>query len=104
MNAGPDMFSPLPASTSLFESVSALRIHDQLLYHRSAGTNVERSTLPQNPEIVLSSQTRAALERRGHGFIETDYLGAVQAVGVDLETSSLTVVRDIHKQGMPAGY
>ena len=88
----------------LFESVSAPRIHDQLLYHGSAGTNVERSVLPQGPDIVLSNRTCAALERRGHYLIETDYLGAVQAVGVDLETGSLTAVSDIRKQGMPAGY
>jgi hypothetical protein len=53
---------------------------------------------------MLSSQMRAALERRGHGLIDTDYLGAVQVVGVDLETSSLTAVRDFRKQGMSAGY
>jgi gamma-glutamyltranspeptidase len=88
----------------LFESVSAPHIHYQLLYHGSAGTNVERSTLPQGPVIVLSGRTRAALERRGHDLIETDYLGAVQAVGVDLETGSLTAVSDVRKQGMPAGY
>ena len=88
----------------LFDSVSAPRIHDQLLYHRSAGTNVEQSALPQGPDIVLSNRTCATLERRGHYLIETDYLGAVQAVGVDLETGSLTAVSDIRKQGMPAGY
>ncbi len=83
----------------LFESVSAPRIHDQLLYQGSAGMNVEPSTLLQGPDIVLSSQTCTALERRGHDLIETNYLGAVQAVEVDLETSSLT-----GKQGTPAGY
>jgi gamma-glutamyltranspeptidase len=88
----------------LFESVSVRCIHDQLLYPGSAGTNIERSALPQNPDIVLSNRTRAALERRGPYLIETDYLGAVQAVGVDLETGSLTAVSDIRKQGMPAGY
>jgi hypothetical protein len=54
----------------LFESVSAPRIHDQLLYQGSAGMNVKRSTLPQGPDIVLLSRTRAALERRGHNLIE----------------------------------
>jgi len=73
----------------LFESVSAPRIHDQLLYHGSAGTNVEQRALPQGPDIVLSNRTCATLERRGHYLIETDYLGAVRAVGVDLETGSL---------------
>jgi hypothetical protein len=79
-------------------------MRNQLLYHGSAGTNVKQSTLPQGPDIVLSSQTGTLLERRGHNLIETNYLGAVQAVGVDLEISSLTTVRDICKQGMPAGY
>ena len=88
----------------LFESVSVQRIHDQLLYPGSADTNVERSALPQDPDIVLSNRTRAALERRGPCLIETDYLEAVQAVGVDLETGSLTAVSYIRKQGMPAGY
>lgn len=88
----------------LFEAVSAPRIHDQLLYHGAAGTNVERCTLLQGPDIVLSNRTRAALEKRGHELIETDYLGAVQAVAVDLENGSLTAVSDIRKQGMPAGY
>jgi gamma-glutamyltranspeptidase len=88
----------------LFESVSAPRIHDQLLYHGAVGTNVERCTLLQGPDIVLSSRTHTALERRGHELIETDYLGAVQAVAVDLENGSLTAVSDIRKQGMPAGY
>ena len=73
----------------LFESVSAPRIHDQLLYHGSAGTNVEQSALPQGPDIVLSNRTWATLVRKLHYLIGTDYLGAVQAVGVDLETGSL---------------
>ena len=51
-----------------------------------------------------SNRTYAALERRGHYLIKTDYLGAVQAVGVNLETGSLTAVSNIRKQGMPAGY
>ena len=76
-------------SMPLFESVSAPRIHGQLLYHGSAGTNVEQSALPQGPDIVLSNRTCATLVRRLHYLIETDYLGAVQAVGVDLETGSL---------------
>ncbi|KAL3803067.1 hypothetical protein ACHAW5_009477 [Stephanodiscus triporus] len=88
----------------LFESVSSPRIHDQLLYHGAAGTNVEQSTLPQGPAIELSSRTRSALKKRGHDLVDTNYLGAVQAVAVDLETGSLTAVSDIRKQGMPAGY
>jgi gamma-glutamyltranspeptidase/glutathione hydrolase len=65
----------------LFESMSAPRIEDQLLHHGSVSTNVKQSTLPQGPDIMLLSQMCAALEKRGHGLIETDYLGMMQAVG-----------------------
>ncbi|KAL7524967.1 hypothetical protein ACHAXR_000796 [Thalassiosira sp. AJA248-18] len=88
----------------LYESVSAPRIHNQLLYHGAAGTNIEQDTLPQGPMLHLSERTRIALEKRGHRVIGTDFLGTVQAVVVDLETDSLTAVADIRKQGMPAGY
>jgi gamma-glutamyltranspeptidase/glutathione hydrolase len=48
----------------LFEYVSTLHIHDQLLYHGSTSLNVG-----QGPDIVLLSQTCVALERRGHNLI-----------------------------------
>jgi len=88
----------------LYESVSAPRIHNQLLYHGAAGTNIEEETLPQGPTIHLSERTRMALEKRGHKLIQSDFLGTVQAVAVDLETDLLTAVSDLRKQGRPAGY
>eukprot|EP00581_Thalassiosira_minuscula_P017721 CAMPEP_0183722004 /NCGR_PEP_ID=MMETSP0737-20130205/14094_1 /TAXON_ID=385413 /ORGANISM="Thalassiosira miniscula, Strain CCMP1093" /LENGTH=310 /DNA_ID=CAMNT_0025952089 /DNA_START=1 /DNA_END=933 /DNA_ORIENTATION=+ len=88
----------------LYESISAPRIHNQLLYHGAAGTNIEEDPLPQGPTIQLSERSRLALERRGHNLITSDYLGTVQAVSVDSETGSLSAVADIRKQGMPAGY
>ena len=88
----------------LYESVSAPRVHNQLLYHGAAGTNVEECPLPQGPTNRLSNRTRTALERRGHALIETSYMGTVQAVAVDSETGLLTAVSDIRKLGMPAGY
>mmetsp|Transcript_6807 Transcript_6807/g.14752 ORF Transcript_6807/g.14752 Transcript_6807/m.14752 type:complete len:296 (-) Transcript_6807:135-1022(-) len=88
----------------LYESISAPRVHNQLLYHGAAGTNVEEDTLPQGPDVRLSKRTRVALERRGHKLIAADFLGTVQAVAVDSETGTLTAVSDIRKQGTPAGY
>lgn len=88
----------------LYGSVSAARVHNQLLYHGAAGTNVEESNLPQGPTIAVPERTRKALERRGHDLIQTDYLGTVQAIAVDQETDRLTAVSDIRKQGMPAAY
>jgi len=88
----------------LYESVSAPRIHNQLLYHGAAGLNIEQDTLSQGPLVEVSQRTRMALEKRGHKVIPSDFLGAVQAVAIDLETDALTAVSDIRKQGMPAGY
>ena len=88
----------------LYESVSAPRIHNQLLYHGAAGTTIEEVTLPQGPTIHSSERTRMALEKRGHKMIQSDFLGTVQAVAVDLETDLLTAVSDVRKQGRPAGY
>ncbi|KAL7462624.1 hypothetical protein ACHAXS_003002, partial [Conticribra weissflogii] len=84
--------------------VSAPRIHNQLLYHGAAGLNIEQDTLPQGPLVELSQRTRKALERRGHKVIPSDFLGAVQAVAVDLETDTMIAVSDIRKQGQPSGY
>lgn len=88
----------------LYEAVTAPRVHDQLLYHGAAGTNIEEDTLPQGPTLRLSARSRGALEGRGHAVIPSDFLGTVQAVAVDLETETLSAVSDVRKQGMPAGY
>lgn len=88
----------------LYESISQPRIHNQLLYHGAAGTNIEHDTLPQGPSLRLSNRTVTALKKRGHKVVRTDFLGTVQAVAVDLETNMLSAVSDVRKQGMPAGY
>ena len=88
----------------LYESVSAPRLHNQLLYHGAAATNIEEATLPQGPTVSSSERTRMAMERRGHTLIPTNFLGTVQAVGIDLETDLLSAVSDIRKQGMADGY
>jgi gamma-glutamyltranspeptidase len=88
----------------LYDAVSSARIHNQLLYHGAAGSNIESDILPQGPTVELSERTRISLEKRGHKLIPSDFLGAVQAVSVDVETDTLTAVSDVRKQGMPAGY
>lgn len=88
----------------LYESVSAPRIHNQLLYHNAAGSLYEDDNLSQGPTIRLSKRSRMALTKRGHKLTPSELLGTVQAVGVDLETSLMTAVADLRKQGMPAGY
>merc|ERR1719491_1706422 len=35
----------------LYEAVTAPRVHDQLLYHGAAGTNIEEDALPQGPAL-----------------------------------------------------
>ncbi|KAL7553322.1 hypothetical protein ACHAWF_016603 [Thalassiosira exigua] len=88
----------------LYESVAAPRVHNQLLYHGSVGSNVEEVALPQGPPLRVSNRTLAALKKRGHQLIPSGLLGTVQAVAVDSETDSLTAVADVRKQGRPAGY
>lgn len=88
----------------LFESMAYPRLHDQLLYHESATTLYEKSTLQQGPTIEVSNRTRKALMVRGHKLHSVDYTGCVQAVAVDLETNTLSAVSDIRKGGAPWGY
>jgi gamma-glutamyltranspeptidase len=94
----------LMQGSSLFESVMHPRIHDQLLYHGSAVTAVEDSTLSDGTSLVLSQRTRDALLRRYHRLVDVDYMGTVQAIAVDPETSLLTATCDVRKGGSPAGY
>lgn len=84
----------------LFRSVIAARIHNQLIYHDAAASNVEQGHLMQ-----LSNRTRLALEARGQQLISTKLgLGTVQAVAVDVETNTLSAVSDIRKNGVPDAY
>ena len=88
----------------LYESVASPRIHNQLLYHGAEASNVEEGYLPQGPMVAVSNRTRSALARRGHALIPTDFLGAVQGVGLDTETNKMIAVSDVRKQGKPAGF
>lgn len=83
----------------LFESMAGARLHDQLLYHESATTLYEESTLDPGQTIEVSKRTREALKRRGHKIHSVDYAGCVQSVVVDLETNTLTATSDIRKGG-----
>jgi gamma-glutamyltranspeptidase len=94
----------LMQGSSLFESVVHPRIHDQLLYHGSAVTTVEDSILADGTSLVVSQRTRDALLRRYHRLVDVDYMGTVQAIAVDPETSLLTATCDVRKGGSPAGY
>lgn len=85
----------------LFESIMAARIHNQLVYHGAAASNVEEGQQMHS----ISERTRSALEARGQQLIPTKLgLGAVQAVAVDLETNTLSAVSDIRKNGVPDAY
>ena len=88
----------------LFESIVHPRLHDQLIYHNAAVTTTELATLEQGPTIDVSQRTRDALKRRGHGLLDVDYAGTVQAVAVDLETKQLSAACDVRKGGSPDGY
>lgn len=85
----------------LFESIMAARIHNQLVYHGAAASNVEEGQQMHS----ISNRTRFALEARGQQLIPTKLgLGTVQAVAVDLETNTLSAVSDIRKNGVPDAY
>mmetsp|Transcript_49656 Transcript_49656/g.74000 ORF Transcript_49656/g.74000 Transcript_49656/m.74000 type:complete len:743 (-) Transcript_49656:1054-3282(-) len=89
---------------SLFDSMANPRVHDQLLYHNSGTSTVERSRLDNGYLLNVSNRTRQALERRKHRLLEIDYTGCVQAVSIDQETGLLSAVSDIRKGGSPAAY
>ena len=90
---------------SLFESIVRPRVHEQLLYHDAVVTAVEKDSLEQGPLIEVPQRTKDALLKRGHKrLLEIDYTGCVQAVAVDLETSTLSAVSDVRKGGKPAGH
>jgi gamma-glutamyltranspeptidase / glutathione hydrolase len=95
----------------LWQAIIDPRLHDQLIYHGAAVTTFEKSTVDINDDdddrIIQSTTTTTlvhnitvgdrilqALQRRGHGLLEVDYEGTVQAVAVDMETKELTVVCD----------
>jgi gamma-glutamyltranspeptidase / glutathione hydrolase len=106
----------------LWQAIIDPRLHDQLIYHGAAVTTFEKSTVDVNDsdddgESIQSTTTTTlvhnitvgdrilhALQKRGHGLLEVDYEGTVQAISVDMETKELTVVCDPRKGGSPAGF
>ena len=100
----------------LFEAVAKPRVHDQLLYHDSVVTTVEKLTLEGaedgnhqgedgiGPTLEVSERTKHALMRRHHKLLDIDYTGCVQAILVDHKTNTLSAVSDMRKGGSPAGY
>jgi gamma-glutamyltranspeptidase len=90
----------------LFDSIARPRVHDQLIYHGSAVTTTEKSTLSGQGQLVeVSQRTKDALLRRGRdSLLDIDYAGTVQAISIDLETNMLSAASDIRKGGRPAGY
>lgn len=88
----------------MFQSVVNPRVHDQLLYHSSAGVGFEDSTLVQGPLIETPERTKSALRKRHQKLFSLDYTGTCQSISVDLDTDKLSAVSDIRKLGMNAGY
>ena len=89
----------------LFEAMANPRIHNQLIYHGAAATEVENSFVhPSQINLQVSNRTKTALEKRDQPLVEIDYLGTVQAISVDLETGNMSAVCDVRKGGSPVGY
>jgi len=90
----------------IFDAVTKPRIHDQLLYHDSIVTNVEKSTLggKDGPTLEVAELTKDALRQRHHKVLDIDYTGCVQAILVNHETNTLSAVSDMRKGGSPSGY
>ena len=94
---------------SLFDAVMSPRVHDQLLYHESAVTTTEKTTLEgigdiPGPTLEVSENIQDGLSQRHHKLLEIDYTGCVQAILVDQQTNSLSAVSDLQKDGSPYGY
>lgn len=102
----------------LWQAIVDPRLHDQLIYHGAAVTTFEKSTVNVNSDddggqetgeilvhnITVGDRILQALQKRGHGLLEVDYEGTVQAISVDMETKELTAVCDVRKGGSPAGF
>ena len=96
---------------SLFDAVTSPRVHDQLLYHNSIVTTVEKATLNKvgsdsgsGPTLEVPETIKRALLERHHNLLDIDYTGCVQAILVDHKTNTLSAVSDLRKDGSPAGY
>jgi gamma-glutamyltranspeptidase len=95
---------------NMLESIIHPRVHNQLIYHGSSVTMIERATLDHiitNIEhdvlIEISNRTRTALIRRQHQIGTIDYTGCVQGIAIDLDTGTITGASDVRKGGSPAG-
>jgi len=88
----------------MFQSVAKPRVHDQLLYHSSAGVGFEECPLVQGPFLETSERTKSALRKRHQNLFPLDYLGTCQSISIDLDTDQISAVSDIRKLGMSAGY
>jgi gamma-glutamyltranspeptidase len=73
----------------LFEATIQARVHEQLLYHGTSVTTVEKSALMTGEPILVKDRTLSALKSRNHSLLEIDYTGTVQSISVDLETNTL---------------
>ena len=96
---------------TLFDAITKPRVHDQLLYHDSVVTTVEKVTLEGDgdqdsagPILEVSEHTKQALLKRHHKIIDIDYTGCVQAILVNHETSTLSAASDMRKGGSPFGF
>ncbi len=91
---------------SLFDAVTAPRIHDQLVYHGSIVTTTEKVVLEhgQGPLLEVPLGIKFNLKERHHRLLDIDYTGCVQAILVDHETNTLSAVSDMRKDGSPSGY
>ena len=89
----------------LFSSVTAPRVHNQLLYHGKPLTLFDNDILSHYAKTIeVSNITKEALLKRGQTLFPKSYMGTCQAVSVDLETDEMTAVSDMRKYGSPAGY
>merc|ERR1712008_563050 len=98
---------------NLFSSITTPRVHNQLLNHNKVVTWYDRVMVDnfvpyddetRNVTLVISQRILDALAKRGQELAPRTYMGAAQAVAVDLETGLLTAVSDVRKNGEPAGY
>ena len=87
-----------PALKNIFSSLH------KLLYHGAAVTTYEMAPSVYGPMIETTNRTLTALMDRGHRLLPVNYMGTVQAVGIDPETQSISAVSDIRKGGKPSGW
>lgn len=89
---------------NIYNSIIHPRLHNQLLYHNSAGTGYDQSRLSQGPWIETSNRTLTALRKRNHTLFSLDYTGTCQAISINFETNLLSAASDPRKNGQSSGY